>query len=122
MSIEQAILETVRMLPADKQQEILNHAARLRDEASRNIPFKSVRGLWKDLGVSLSSEEIEENQRDLWQNFAEDIPMSVVVDTHTVVWYLSADDRLSRMQLTPSTLRPPLGTEFTYHRFVSWTN
>ena len=32
MSLEQAILEAVRALPAEKQQEVLNHAARLRDE------------------------------------------------------------------------------------------
>lgn len=69
MSLEQAILEAVRALPAEKQQEVLNHAAKLRDEAGRKSPFKSVRGLWADLGISLSAEEIEENQRDMWQNF-----------------------------------------------------
>jgi hypothetical protein len=68
MSLEQAILEAVRALPAEKQQEVLNHAARLRDEAGKG-PFKSVRGLWADLGISLSAEEIEENQRDMWRNF-----------------------------------------------------
>jgi len=72
MSLEEAILEAVRTLPAEKQQEVLNHAARLRDEADeagRKGPFKSVRGLWVDLGISLSPEEIEENQRELWRNF-----------------------------------------------------
>jgi hypothetical protein len=69
MSLEQRILEAVRALPAEQQQEILNHAAKLRDQAGRKSPFKSVRGLWADLGVSLSAEEIEENQRDMWRNF-----------------------------------------------------
>jgi hypothetical protein len=69
MSLEQAILEAVRALPAEKQQEVLNHAARLRDEAERRSPFKSIRGLWADLGISLSPKEIEENQRDMWRNF-----------------------------------------------------
>ena len=69
MSLEQAILEAVRALPAEKQQEVLNHAARLRDEAGRKSPFKRVRSLWEDLGISLSPEEIERNQRDLWRNF-----------------------------------------------------
>ena len=67
MSLEQAILEVVRALPAEKQQEVLNHAVRLRDEAGRKSPFKSVRGLWA--GISLSSEEMEENQRDMWRTF-----------------------------------------------------
>jgi hypothetical protein len=69
MSVEQAILEAIRALPAEKQQEVLNHAARLRDEAGKKSPFKSVKGLWKDLGVSLSLEEIEQNQREMWRDF-----------------------------------------------------
>ena len=69
MSLEQAILEAVRALPAEKQREVLNHAARLRDEAGKKSPFKSVRGLWVDLGISLSPEEIDENQREIWRNF-----------------------------------------------------
>jgi hypothetical protein len=69
MSLEQAILEAVRALPAQKQQEILNYAARLRDETCKKTPFKSVRGLWADLGVSLSAAEVEDNQRDMWRNF-----------------------------------------------------
>ena len=69
MSLEQAILEAVRALPADKQQEILNHAARLRDESAPKRPLKSIKGLWADLGISLSGSEIEENQRDMWRTF-----------------------------------------------------
>ena len=44
MSLEQAILEAVRALPPEKQQEILNHATRLRDRVAKKKPFKSVRG------------------------------------------------------------------------------
>jgi hypothetical protein len=69
MSLEQAILDAVRALPPEKQQEILTHAARLRDESGKKKPFKSVRGLWADLGISLSSGEIEENQKEMWKNF-----------------------------------------------------
>jgi hypothetical protein len=69
MSVEQAILEAVRALPADKQQEILSHATRLREEIAPKQPFKSIKGLWADLGISLPAEEIEENQREMWKNF-----------------------------------------------------
>lgn len=68
-AFEQAILEAVRMLPAEKQLEVLNHASRLRLEAGSKIPFKTVKGLWADLGISLSAEEIEDNRRDMWRNF-----------------------------------------------------
>jgi hypothetical protein len=72
VSLEQAILDAVRALPVEKQQELLSHAARLRDESVKKKPFKSVRGLWADLGVSLSASEIEEHQWDMWKNFPRD--------------------------------------------------
>jgi hypothetical protein len=69
MSLEQAILEAVRALPADKQQEILDHATRLRADSGKKKPFNSIEGLWADLGISLSAEEIDENRREMWRNF-----------------------------------------------------
>jgi hypothetical protein len=72
MSVEQAILEAVRALPADKQQELLSHANRLRQENRPKKPLKSVKGLWSDLGIALSAEEIEENQREIWKSFPRD--------------------------------------------------
>ena len=69
MSLEEVILEVVRGLPAEKQQEVLNHAERLRQESTRKFPFKSVRGLWADLNISLSADEIDDNQREMWRNF-----------------------------------------------------
>jgi hypothetical protein len=69
MSLEQAILEAVRALPAEKQQEILHHATRLRRQTAGRKPLRSVKGLWSDLGVSLSAEELSENQREMWKDF-----------------------------------------------------
>lgn len=69
MSLEQAILEAVRSLPPDKQREIYEHASRLRSECGKRPPFKSVRGLWADLSISLSAEEIDANQQEMWSGF-----------------------------------------------------
>jgi len=69
MSIEEAILEAVRALPAEKQQELLDHAARLRAETNRGAARISLEGLWADLGISLSAKEIDENQREAWRGF-----------------------------------------------------
>jgi hypothetical protein len=69
MSVEQALLEVVRELPPDKQQELLSHANSLRQATRPKKPFKSVKGLWSDLGISPSAEEIKENQREMWKNF-----------------------------------------------------
>lgn len=53
MPVAQVILEAVRSLPAEMQQEILRHATRLGDEAAPEKPFKSIKGLWADLGISI---------------------------------------------------------------------
>jgi siroheme synthase (precorrin-2 oxidase/ferrochelatase) len=72
MSLEEAILEAVRNLLPDQQQEILNHATELRDRSAPRKQRKSVKGLWADLGVSLSAEEIDENRREMWRGFPRD--------------------------------------------------
>ena len=69
MSLERAILTELLALPPEKQREIYEHAKRLRGETAKRPPFKSIEGLWDDLGISLSAEEIEENQREMWKNF-----------------------------------------------------
>jgi hypothetical protein len=69
ISLEQAILEAVRSLPSDKQREVLGHATRLREQNFSQKPFRSIKGLWADLGVSMAAEEIEETRRAMWKNF-----------------------------------------------------
>ena len=69
MSVEQAILEAVRTLPFDKQQEILNHATRLRDEAAPKVPLQNIKGILAGRGISVSAEDIDEARREMWMNF-----------------------------------------------------
>ncbi len=69
MSLEQDILKELQALPPEKQREIYEHAKRLRGETVKKAPFKSIEGLWADLGILLSAEEIDENQRGMWKNF-----------------------------------------------------
>ena len=70
MTLEQAILDAVRALPADKQREVLDHVKHLRDEATQpRKPRKSGRGLWADLNIDLSGEEIDDARQEMWNNF-----------------------------------------------------
>ena len=73
MPLEQAILEAVRTVPIDKQNEVLEFAQGL-NAAMPGQPRRSGKGLWVGLNISLSAEDIDENQREMWKNFArEDI-------------------------------------------------
>jgi hypothetical protein len=72
MTLEQSILEAVRALPAEKQQELLAHAEKLRGESKQLRPRWNGKGLWAHLNIDLTAEEIEENQREMWKNFPRD--------------------------------------------------
>ena len=69
MTIEQSLIEAVRSLPPAKQQELLEHANRLRTEPAPIQPRKSGKGLWAGMGISISAEEIDEMRRERWKDF-----------------------------------------------------
>ncbi len=56
-------------LPPHKQRELFAYASRLRAESAKKPPYRSIEGLWANLGVSLSAGEIDDNQREMWRNF-----------------------------------------------------
>jgi hypothetical protein len=71
MSIEQALLEKLRALPPDKQQELLAFAESLQQQAIGPAqvapgPRESLLGLWDDLGIDITAEEIDELRREMW--------------------------------------------------------
>lgn len=69
MSVEQAILDAVRSLPLDKQQEILSHATRLREQTTPRKPFRSIKGILAGRGISISAQAIDEARREMWKHF-----------------------------------------------------
>ena len=65
--IEEAIVATVRELAPEQQQGVLDFASFLNTRKKR--PLKSMYGLWKDLGISISEEDIAEARKEMWGNF-----------------------------------------------------
>ena len=66
-TIEEAVVAKLRELPSEKQQKVLDFARSLGTEKKR--PLKSGYGLWKDLGISISEEDIDEARKEMWGNF-----------------------------------------------------
>jgi hypothetical protein len=69
MTIEEAILDKVRRLPPEKQQELLKFADTLGAKAEVKPPLRSPEGLWADLDVNISEEDIAKLRREMWKNF-----------------------------------------------------
>lgn len=68
MTIEQAIVENLRDLPPEKQQEVLDFV-HLKTKTSLKVNRRSIKGLCADLGVHLTEEDFAEARREMWGNF-----------------------------------------------------
>ena len=67
--IEESVVAKLRELPADKRQEVLDFLSFLETKASPRPKLKSARGLWKDLGFTISKEDIADVRKEMWGNF-----------------------------------------------------
>lgn len=54
MSMEEMILEKLRGLPPEKQQEVLDFTQFLEHKSAPSHPLRSLKGLWADLGVQIT--------------------------------------------------------------------
>ena len=76
MTIEQAVLERLKQLPPDKQQEVLNFAESLRQKtgATPAKPRRSLKGALAHLNVKITEEDIAQARREMWGNFPREFP------------------------------------------------
>jgi hypothetical protein len=81
MTLEQAVLENLRELPIIKQQEVLDFVRFLKQQMSiepeptSQTVRKSYKGLWADLGIDITDEDIAEARQEMWGNFPREFPL-----------------------------------------------
>ena len=73
MNLEQAVLDKLRTLPLEKQQEVLDFAEFLQQKNLTKKPLKSVKGLCADLKVDITEEDIAQARKEMWGNFPREI-------------------------------------------------
>jgi mRNA-degrading endonuclease RelE of RelBE toxin-antitoxin system len=73
MTIEQQVLEKLRDLPPDKQKEVLDFVDFLKEKTSPEKPRRSLRGLWANLNINITEEDIAQARREMWGNFPRDL-------------------------------------------------
>ena len=69
MSIEKSVLEKLLKLPLDKQKKVLDFVESLEKKAGATGRRRSLKGLWADLGVEVSPEDIAEARSEAWGDF-----------------------------------------------------
>ncbi len=69
MTVEQAVVEKLRELPLERQQEVLNFVEFLQQKSEPKRPHRSLMGIGADLGVKITREDIDEARREMWGDF-----------------------------------------------------
>jgi EAL domain-containing protein (putative c-di-GMP-specific phosphodiesterase class I) len=73
MTVAEQVLEKLRDLPPEKQKEVLDFVESLKGKDGKKEPLRSLRGLWKDLNIQITEEDIAEARREMWGKFPRDI-------------------------------------------------
>ncbi|MEB3160706.1 MAG: DUF2281 domain-containing protein [Synechocystis sp.] len=71
-NLESQVLQELRQLPPEKQDEVLDFVQFLRHK-SQALPKKSVKGLWADLNIQLTEKDIAEARAEMWGNLGEEV-------------------------------------------------
>jgi hypothetical protein len=69
MTIEQSVVETLKALPPEKQQKVLDFARSLRRQGMAGQPRRSLKGALAHLNIRLTSEDIDEARREMWGRY-----------------------------------------------------
>ncbi|HKP85262.1 MAG TPA: DUF2281 domain-containing protein [Blastocatellia bacterium] len=69
-TIEQSVLEKLRALPPEKQQEVLDFVEFLERKAAVKQPRRSLMGALAHLNIHITEEEIDEARREMWGNLS----------------------------------------------------
>ena len=72
MTLEQSILDAVRALSSEQQEELLKFAGALRAREDNRAPRENGYGMLAHLGFRVSPEEIDEARREIWGDFPRD--------------------------------------------------
>ncbi|MCI0355510.1 MAG: DUF2281 domain-containing protein [Acidobacteria bacterium] len=75
MTIEQMVVDKLRELSPEKQKEVLEFVESLRRGNGPRTPRHSLLGLWADLNVHVTEEDIAQARREMWGNFPRDIKL-----------------------------------------------
>jgi len=59
MSIEDMVVEKLHDLPPDKQKQVLEFVESLSQENASAHPLKSLYGLWSDLSIEVSDQDMQ---------------------------------------------------------------
>jgi hypothetical protein len=69
MSIERSVIQKILSLTPDQQREVMEFVETLQKTSAQPRRRRSLMGLFSDLNIHISEEDIAEARREMWGNF-----------------------------------------------------
>ena len=73
MNIEQTVIQKLRQLPIEKQQELLDFAEFLYQKYTTKPKLQSIKSLCADLKIDITKEDIDRAREEMWENFPREV-------------------------------------------------
>ena len=72
MTSEEVLLQKIKVLPPDLKQKAIEFVDSLQNEVQKKTPRVSLKGIWADLNVNITDEDIREARNEMWRGYTKD--------------------------------------------------
>ena len=72
MVSEEVLLQKIKVLPPDLKQKAIEFVESLQKEARKKTPRVSLKGIWADMNVNITEEDIREARNEMWRGYTKD--------------------------------------------------
>ncbi len=72
MTSEEVLLEKFKILPVNRQQELLDFAEFLESKEAVKRPRRSMKGALANLNIKITEEDIREARNEMWRGYTKD--------------------------------------------------
>lgn len=69
MTVEETVLEKVKVLPPHRKREVLDFVEFLEVKEMKSKPRRSMKGALADLNISVTGEDIREARNEMWRGY-----------------------------------------------------
>jgi hypothetical protein len=75
MTLEEAVLQNLRELSPDQRKAVLDFTEFLRSRTNLPQAAPSLKGLWADLDIDISEDNISTARQEMWGGFPREISL-----------------------------------------------
>lgn len=72
MISEEVLLEKIKILPPNLKQKAIDFVESLQNNDKKNTPRVSLKGIWADMNVNITDEDIREARNEMWRGYTKD--------------------------------------------------